>query len=155
MQAGADSLHTDMSASPKLRTKKKAQPIKKKMLGVRKTTSEVMVFVGVMAKTIEEQQTGTSQPSVAAAKTELNKHNRVFRLIQGGNAHPVAQLNQEMALQADCGAQQMAPSPDSHLTGRTGAQPTREKIELCEQESMENGHFDGANLARDNVESRE
>ena len=101
MQAGADSLHTDMSASPKLRTKKKAQPIKKRMLGVRKTTSKVMGFVGVMSKTIEEQQTGTSQPSVAMAKTELNKHSSVFRLMQGGNAHSDEQLHPEMALQAD------------------------------------------------------
>ena len=93
MQAGADSLHTDMSASTKLRTKKKAQPIKKRMLGVRKTTSKVMGFVGVMDKTFEKQQAGTSQPAVAAAKTELNNHSSVFCQMQGGNAHYDAHLH--------------------------------------------------------------
>ena len=76
MQAVPDSLHPDMSASPKLRTKKKAQPGRKEMPGVRKTTSKVMGFVGVMAKTFEKQQPRTSQPTVAAPKTELNFRSR-------------------------------------------------------------------------------
>ena len=49
----------------------------------------------------------------------------------------------------------MAHSQPSQVTGQTGAQPTKDKIELCEQKGMENGHCVVATLARDNLESRE
>ena len=115
LQAGADSQYTDMSASPSL---KKRKPTKKRMLGVRKTSTKLMGFVGVMAKTIEERQIATNYLAVTALKNELNNCSSVQCLTEGGNALSTTQLNPEMALHADYGAQPMAPSQDSHMTAR-------------------------------------
>ena len=152
LQAGAESQYTDMSASPSL---KKRKPTKKRMLGVRKTSTKVMGFVGVLAKTIEERQIATNYLAVTAPKTELNNCSSVQCLTEGGNALSTAQLNPEMALHADYGNRPIAPIQESHVTGHIGAEPTTAKIKLCEEIGKMSGHFDAATLARNNLGSRE
>ena len=86
---------------------------------------------------------------------QTNNHSSSFRHMQGGNAQTAAHSYPEMALQADGCALPIAHSLAGHVTGRTGAQPTTAQIEMCKQNSIENGHFEEATLARYNLDSWE
>ena len=140
-----------MSASLKLRLKKKAQPGRKGMLEVRKTTNKVTGFVEKMGKTFEKQQPVAAE---AAPKSELNNHNSMFHQIPSNTGQSYAHLNPEMALQAAGGAQPIAHRLAGHVTSLTGAQPITAQIGKFEQNSMETGHFEGATLARNDLDSR-
>jgi hypothetical protein len=158
LQAVTDGQNPDMSASPQLKTRKKAQHGRKGLKGAKKTSTKVVGFVEMMAKNYEKHQPCLNQPTVAAPKTELNNTSSVFRQMQGGIAQAAAHSYPEMALQADGGrggAQPMAYTLAGQVTRQTGVQPTTAQIELEEQNITKNSHFDRATLARNYLESRE